>query len=123
MEKRTRRAGTTRSAAHVASVQSRRNYRNFNAPPTFDCRMALTSNDLHVYTPENLLEQAAKAEDRLGYRILRFYVDEHGMLAKVPTDQTALFYYSPSGGTLRDGDLNIVLYSAKFDLYKGFGRA
>lgn len=85
--------------------------------------MAVTSNDLHVYTPENLLEQAAQAEDRLGYRILRFYVDDQGALAKTPTDTTALFYYSPSGGTLRDSDLNIVLYSAKFDLYKGFGRA
>lgn len=78
--------------------------------------------DLYLYTPEHLLLQAEQAEERLGYRILRFYVDEQGMLAKGPTSQTASFYYSPSGGTLRDSELNIVLYSAKFDLYKGFGR-
>ncbi|MBU3741491.1 MAG: hypothetical protein FGM24_04305 [Candidatus Kapabacteria bacterium] len=83
----------------------------------------MSDPDLHLYSPEHLLAQAEQAEERLGYRMLRFYVDEQGMLAKVPTSQTALFYYSPSGGTLRDSELNIVLYSAKFDLYKGFGRA
>lgn len=78
--------------------------------------------DLYVYTPDNLLEQAENASERLGYRMLTFYVDADGGLAKEPTDHTRPFYYSPSGGTLRDEDLNIVLYSAKFDLYKGYGR-
>ena len=78
--------------------------------------------DLYVYSPQHLLEQAEEAEEHLGYRSLTFYVDEQGMLAKDVTDRTATFYYSPSGGTLRDADLNIVLYSAKFDLYKGYGR-
>lgn len=79
--------------------------------------------DLCLYSPENLLAQAASASEHLGYKIVTFYVDESGILSKVPTGQTATFYLSPSGGTLRDGNLNIVLYSAKFDLYKGFGRA
>lgn len=78
---------------------------------------------LHVYSPEHLLEQAAKTDDVFGYRRLKFYVNSDGTLAKEPTDTLADFFYSPSGGTLRDAELNIVLYSAKFDLYKGFGRA
>lgn len=78
--------------------------------------------DLYLYSPENLLAQAAGAEEHLGYKILRFYVDDVGILAKTETARCATFYLSPSGGTLRDENLNIVLYSAKFDLYKGFGR-
>lgn len=80
-------------------------------------------HDLHVFTPENLLAQAATADEHLGYKILSFYVDEAGILSKAVTAHRATFYLSPSGGTLRDEHLNIVLYSAKFDLYKGFGRA
>lgn len=79
--------------------------------------------DLRLYTPEHLLQQAATAEEHLGYKIVTFYVDENGKLAKQPTSRLGTFYLSPSGGTLRDAELNIVLYSAKFDLYKGFGRA
>jgi hypothetical protein len=82
----------------------------------------MDATDIHVYTPEHLLLQAETAQEHLGYRLLRFYVDEHGALAKQPTATMAAYYYSPSGGTLRDAELNIVLYSAKFDLYKGFGR-
>jgi len=81
------------------------------------------SQDLHVYSPESVHGQAADAKEHLGYKILSFYVDDKGHLAKGPTSQLATFYLSPSGGTLRDADLNIVVYSAKFDLYKGFGRA
>lgn len=79
--------------------------------------------DLHLYTPDNLLAQAASASEHLGYKILNFYVDGAGVLSKAVTDRVGTFYLSPSGGTLRDEHLNIVLYSAKFDLYKGFGRA
>lgn len=78
--------------------------------------------DLHLYTPDNLLAQAANASEHLGYKILSFYVDAAGVLSKTVTDRVATFYLSPSGGTLRDEHLNIVLYSAKFDLYKGMGR-
>lgn len=78
--------------------------------------------DLRIYTPEHLLEQAATAREHLGYRLVEFYVDAGGLLAKQPTERTATFYLSPSGGTLRDAELNIVLYSAKFDVYKGYGR-
>lgn len=81
------------------------------------------ATDLYVYSPEHLLEQATSATELLGYRRLMFYVDSTGQLAKEPTATLAEFFYSPSGGTLRDAELNIVLYSAKFDLYKGLGRA
>jgi hypothetical protein len=80
------------------------------------------SVDLNVYSPENLLAQAESAEERLGYRLLTFYVNDDGTLAKQPTSTLGTFFYSPSGGTLRDHEMNIVLYSAKFDVYKGFGR-
>lgn len=38
--------------------------------------------------------------------------------------QTPLnLFISPSGGTLRDSSMNIVMYSAKYDKYKGYGKA
>ncbi|MCS6965185.1 MAG: hypothetical protein NZ473_00240 [Candidatus Kapabacteria bacterium] len=57
-----------------------------------------------------------------GYYELRFYVDEKGMPARRPTERIATFYLSPSGGILRDHSFNIVLYSAKLDAYRGYGR-
>lgn len=85
--------------------------------------MSAPSEDLFIYSPEHVQVQAEQAEEHLGYRILYFYVDNKGLLAKGPTPERRKFYLSPSGGTLRDSDLNIVVYHAKFDLYKGFGRA
>lgn len=82
-----------------------------------------TSDDPYVYSPESLLAQAATADEHLGYRILTFYIDGDGIPAKHPTSLKGRFYYSPSGGTLRDEHMNIVVYSAKFDLYKGLGKA
>lgn len=79
--------------------------------------------DISLYSPENLLTQIKTAPLHLGYYTLYFYVDVQGRLAKEPTEQKATFYLSPSGGTLRDASLNIVLYSAKFDRYKGYGKA
>lgn len=79
--------------------------------------------DLLIYTPETLLRQAETAPLQQGYHRLQFYVDAHGHLSKVPTAHVAEFFYSPSGGTLRDAELNIVLYSARFDKFKGIGKA
>lgn len=69
------------------------------------------------------MAQAEQTPLQLGYHHLTFYVDEHGTLAKENTGTLAEFYYSPSGGTLRDSDLNIVLYSAKFDKFKAIGKS
>lgn len=78
--------------------------------------------DLYCFSPENVLRQMQQAPKERGYYILRFYVDEHDMPSRTPTERTALFYLSPSGGILRDSSFNIVLYSAKFDAYRGYGR-
>ncbi len=80
------------------------------------------TDNLNVYSPEHLLLQAQSAEEKLGYKIVHFFVDSNGTLARTPTPVLGTFYYSPSGGTLRDENMNIVLYSAKFDVFKGFGR-
>jgi hypothetical protein len=78
--------------------------------------------DLHLFTNENLLQQASMVPIQLGYHKLLFYIDDAGIISKVKTNRIGEFYYSPSGGTLRDHKMNIVLYSAKFDLYKGYGK-
>lgn len=78
--------------------------------------------DLHLFTNENLLQQASLVPIQLGYHKLLFYIDDSGIISKVKTNRIGEFYYSPSGGTLRDHKMNIVLYSAKFDLYKGYGK-
>lgn len=78
--------------------------------------------DLNVYSPESLLAQAETAPLKLGYQMLMFYTNEDGTLAKEKSPTTSIFYLSPSGGTLRDSEMNIVVYSAKFDRYKGYGR-
>lgn len=78
--------------------------------------------DLHVFSVQNLLAQAAAAEIYMGYKLLQFYVNDGGVLANEATGKLGTFYLSPSGGTLRDSELNIVLYSAKYDKFKGLGR-
>ncbi len=84
--------------------------------------IVMSANALTVFSPDNLLAQASTAPEHLGYRIVQFCVDERGLLATHLTESTATFYYSPSGGTLRDASMNIVLYSARFDKYKGLGK-
>lgn len=79
--------------------------------------------DLFIFSHENLLQQAQESELQLGYHIVRFYVDAPGIPAKHKTDAIESFYLSPSGGTLRDCSMNIVMYSAKYDKYKGYGKA
>lgn len=82
-----------------------------------------TTQDIHCFSHENLVAQAATAEQQLGYIIVWFYVDEHDVVSKEKTGRIEKFYLSPSGGTLRDKDMNIVTYSAKYDKYKGYGKA
>jgi hypothetical protein len=80
------------------------------------------ASDLHVFSDENLKKQLESAPLQLGYQLVTFYVDEHGVISKTPTAAKGTFYLSPSGGTLRDKDMNIVMYSARYDMYKGIGR-
>lgn len=78
--------------------------------------------DIHLFSEETLRKQLETAENKLGYKLVHFYVDDKGVLSKTPTSKTAQFYLSPSGGTLRDTNFNLVTYSARYDMYKGLGR-
>lgn len=80
-------------------------------------------DDILLFSPDNLLKQVAETPLVLGYHTVRFYVENSGILAKEPTGSIGVFYLSPSGGTLRDAEMNIVLYSAKYDKFKGWGKA
>ena len=84
---------------------------------------AVPQDDMYIFSEQHLLAQLETAPTRLGYKLLRFYVDSNGLLAKENTGTTDIFYLSPSGGTLRDKDLNIVLYSARYDMYRGLTKA
>ncbi len=75
--------------------------------------------DLKVFSHENVLEQLKTAAFRNGYYILEFYTEE-GKPSKHPTDTTAQFYLSPSGGTLRDSNFNLLFYDSRYDTYRGF---
>lgn len=81
------------------------------------------SEELYYFSPENLLAQTQNTPLELGYHRVRFFVDEQGIPAKEKTSRIDEFYLSPSGGTLRDSAMNIVVYSAKYDKYKGYGKA
>lgn len=79
-------------------------------------------DELYLFSEQSLTEQAKIAPTKLGYALVRFFIDEHGQPSKVKTEAIGDFYLSPSGGTLRDKDMNIVTYSARYDMYKGLGR-
>jgi hypothetical protein len=80
-------------------------------------------DDPRIFSHENLLKQSQQSELKLGYYTVHFYVDSPGVPSKHVTDNIEQFYLSPSGGTLRDSSMNIVMYSAKYDKYKGYGKA
>jgi hypothetical protein len=76
-------------------------------------------NDLYIYSEENLFEQLKENKYELGFYCVRFYT-HNGQLASEKTNTISEFFLYPSGGTLRDENMNIVLYSSKFDTYRGF---
>lgn len=84
--------------------------------------MESETTDLRIFSEETMRAQADTAPLQLGYKRLEFYVDAQAQPAKVKTEHVATFYLSPSGGTLRDADFNIVTYSARWDMYKGYGK-
>lgn len=75
--------------------------------------------DVYIFSEENLLEQLKNGQYELGYYKVKFYT-EKGLLAKEKSEELSEFYLYPSGGTLRDSNFNIVFYSSKFDMYRGF---
>ncbi|MFZ9760829.1 MAG: hypothetical protein ACO323_01805 [Candidatus Kapaibacteriota bacterium] len=83
----------------------------------------MIESDIHIFSHENLITQSQNSPLTLGYHTLQFYVESPGIPAKHVTNTIETFYLSPSGGTLRDSSMNIVMYSAKYDKYKGYGKA
>ena len=79
--------------------------------------------DLRIFSHVNLLKQSQHSELKLGYYTVHFHVDSPGVPSKHVTDKIEQSYLSPCGGTLRDSSMNIVMYSAKYDKYKGYGKA
>ncbi len=77
------------------------------------------SNDLYIFSHENVLEQIKTAKYELGYYVLRFYTKD-GKPSKEPTDTIAEYYLYPTGGTLRDAAMNLILYDPRYDVYRGF---
>ncbi len=74
-------------------------------------------NEYYCYSIENVLEQARAAPFRLGFYELHFYT-ENGRPSKQETGTVEVFYFYPSGGTIRDSHMNIVFYEPRLDLYR-----
>lgn len=77
-------------------------------------------SDINIYSEENLTAQLESGTYEFGFYKVQFYTDEKGLLASQKTGNLSQFYLYPSGGTLRDENMNIVLYNSKFDTYRGF---
>jgi hypothetical protein len=73
-------------------------------------------DDIFVYSIDNMLKQILTAPLALGFYTLQFYSDGKRPV-KHRTDHVGTFYYYPSGGTLRDKDMNIVFYEPRLDKY------
>jgi hypothetical protein len=75
--------------------------------------------DLLIYSIENALAQLPAAPKSKGVYELRFY--SNGLRPmKQKTDLVEVFFYFPSGGTIRDRSFNIIFYEPGLDIYKGF---
>ncbi len=76
-------------------------------------------NDVFIFTEENLLEQIKMGKYELGFYRVKFYT-KNSQISEGKTETISDFYLYPSGGTLRDKNMNIVMYNSKFDTYRGF---
>ena len=79
----------------------------------------MTEEDLRIFSHDHLLRQLQHAEFRNGYYVLEFYA-ENGKPASRITDTLREFFLYPSGGTLRDGEYNLLFYDSRYDTYRGF---
>ncbi len=77
------------------------------------------SDDLWIFSEQNLHEQLKTALFTHGFYTVKFYTSG-GLLSKIKTDTLSEFYLYPSGGTLRDSSFNLVFYDSQFDTYRGF---
>lgn len=76
-------------------------------------------DDIYIFSEANLLEQINKGKYELGFYRVKFYTKK-GMPVSEKTGQIGEYFLYPSGGALRDENMNIVAYMTKFDTYKGF---
>lgn len=74
--------------------------------------------DLLLFSEQNLRAQCEHAEEKLGYKLVEFYVDAQGLPSKKPTETSAQFYFLQQGGALRDAELNVIQYVARLDEYR-----
>ena len=72
--------------------------------------------DRLCFSHEHLFAQIAEAPLVRGHFVVRFY-EANGQLSRIKTDTVKDFYFYPSAGTIRDGDMNIVYYSSLIDKY------
>jgi len=93
-------------------------------------------DDIHCYSIEHVRAQIERAQieraqieraqieradaegamKALGFFEVRFYA-AGGRPAREQTGVIETFFYYPSGGTIRDRDMNIVFYEPKLDKY------
>lgn len=78
--------------------------------------MAAPCDDIHCYSIAHVREQITDAEAMLGFHIVRFY-SAGGRPSREATDTVDEFYYFPSGGTIRDREMNIIFYEPRLDKY------
>ena len=78
--------------------------------------MDTAENDIYLYSVENVRAQADRATGVDGVYTVRFY-SEDGRPSRAETATVEEFYYYPSGGTIRDRELNILFYEPKLDKY------
>ena len=79
----------------------------------------IRKNNNLLFTEENLLDQIEQSVFELGFYRVRFY-SRAGLPVNEETETISDYFLYPSGGALRDEFFNIVFYSTKFDVYKGF---
>ncbi len=76
-------------------------------------------SDPFLYSIESVQIQLPTAPFHLGSYELRFYADGNRP-AKEPTETIETFFYFPSGGTLRDREMNIIFYEPRLDRYRKY---
>lgn len=77
------------------------------------------NEDPFIFSEKNLLKQLRAENFTKGFFKVKFFTKD-GFLSNTKTDVISDFYLYPSSGTLRDKNFNIVIYSSKFDVYRGF---
>ena len=73
-------------------------------------------SEMYCYSVENTLAQIRDQHAELGRFTVRFY-SVAGRPVREESDRVEEYYYYPSGGTIRDRDLNILFYEPRLDRY------